>query len=151
MRFALVVSTFNRQITERLLEGAKDCLGQHGVRQSDIGVFKCPGAFELPQVANLLAAKGGWDAIVCLGAVIRGETPHFDYVAGQAAAGIQETALKHGLPVVFGVLTTNTVEQAEVRAGGPRGNKGWDAAVAAIEMASLFRTIRPKGRAVKKR
>ena len=148
---AIVVSTFNREITELLLAGAQECLVEHGASKRDIGVFRCPGAFELPQAANEIASQGGWDAIVCLGAVIRGETPHFDYIADQAAVGIQEMALKHRLPIVFGVLTTNTVEQAAARAGGPRGNKGWDAAITALEMMSLFKIIRSVRRPVKKR
>jgi len=144
MRIAIAVSSFHSDITEPLLNGAQECLRQHGGRESDFAVFRCPGAFELPQTANKLAEQKRWDAIVCLGAVIRGETPHFDYVASQAAAGIQETALKHGLPVIFGVLTTDTVQQATDRAGGNHGNKGWDAAVAAMEMIALFRDLKRK-------
>lgn len=141
VKIALVVSTFHEAITERLLSGAVDCLKEHGVEGAP--VFRCPGAFELPQVANRLALNGGWDAIVCLGAVIRGETPHFEYVASGAAAGIRETALRHGIPVIFGVLTTETMQQAEERAGGRLGNKGWDAAIAALEMSALFKMLKP--------
>lgn len=144
-RIALVVSSFNSGITEQLLSGARECLAEHGAT-GEPAVFHCPGAFELPLAADRLAAQGTWDAIVCLGAVIRGETPHFEYVAAQAAAGIQQTALKHGIPVIFGVLTTDTEEQARERAGGSRGNKGWDAAVAALEMISLFKSIRVASR-----
>lgn len=144
-RFAIVVSRFNVTITKRLLDGAIECLKKHGVRDEDVRVFPCPGAFELPQVANALCSKGGWDAIVCLGAVIRGETPHFEYVSSAAARGIQEVALKHSIPVAFGVLTTNTLRQATDRSGGRHGNKGWDAALAAIEMVEVFdRVIRRK-------
>jgi len=144
MHIAIAVSSFHSDITENLLNGAKECLRQHGARESDVAVFRCPGAFELPQAAARLAEQKRWDAIVCLGAVIRGETPHFDYVASQAAAGIQQTALKHGLPVVFGVLTTDTLQQATDRAGGKHGNKGWDAAVTAMEMIALFRDLKRK-------
>lgn len=144
MRVAIVVSSFHSDITETLLNGTQECLRQHGARESDLAVFRCPGAFELPQTANKLAEQKRWDAIVCLGAVIRGETPHFEYVASQSATGIQQTALKHGLPVIFGVLTTDTVQQAADRAGGKHGNKGWDAAIAAMEMIALFRALKRK-------
>jgi 6,7-dimethyl-8-ribityllumazine synthase len=144
-RFAVVVSRFNVRITKRLLDGAIDCLKKHGVREEDIRVYPCPGAFELPQVANALCSSGSWDAIVCLGAVIRGETPHFEYVSAAAARGIQQVALKHSLPVTFGVLTTDTPRQALERSGGRRGNKGWDAALAAMEMVEVF------GRVIKRR
>lgn len=144
MRVAIAVSAFHPDVTESLLKGAQECLRQHGGRESDVAVFRCPGAFELPQTANKLAEQKRWDAVVCLGAVIRGETPHFDYVASQAASGIQQTALKHSLPVIFGVLTTDTVQQAADRAGGKLGNKGWDAALTAIEMIALFRDLRRK-------
>ncbi len=105
-------------------------------------MFYCPGAFELPQVANRLAASRRWDAIICLGAVIRGETPHFEYISSETAQGIQDVALRSSVPVIFGVLTTNTEQQALERAGGKHGNKGWDAALAAIEMANLFRKLK---------
>jgi 6,7-dimethyl-8-ribityllumazine synthase len=143
-RIAVVASKFNSAITENLLAGAMECLQQ---KSSDVkvSVYRCPGAFELPQVAERLASGGRWDAIICLGAVIRGETPHFEYVAQQAAAGIQQTALRHGVPVIFGVLTTDNELQAKDRAGGRLGNKGWDAAVAAMEMITLFRSL-PKRR-----
>ncbi len=146
MRIAIVVSSFHTNITETLLNGAQECLRQHQARSSDVAVFRCPGAFELPQTAGKLAEQKRWDAIICLGAVIRGETPHFEYVAAQSAAGIQSTALKHGLPVIFGVLTTETVEQAVDRAGGKHGNKGWDAAIAAMEMVELFKALKEKSR-----
>ncbi len=142
LRFGIVVSRFHEDITLRLQEGAERCLKRHGVRREDVQVFSCPGAFELPQVANLLCEVGSYDAIICLGAVIRGETPHFEYVSSEAAHGIQEVALRHALPVSFGVLTTDTLDQAHDRAGGPQGNKGWDAAQASIEMATLFRKLK---------
>ncbi len=142
MRIAIAVSAFHADITEGLLNGAQECLRQHGSRESDTAVFRCPGAFELPQIASKLAEQKRWDAVICLGAVIRGETPHFDYVASQSAAGIQQAALKHGLPVIFGVLTTDTVQQAVDRAGGKHGNKGWDAALTAIEMIMLFKDLK---------
>lgn len=145
-RIALVVSSFNGDITAKLLAGALECLKQHGADDRTIGVFRCPGAFELPQVAAQLARTGSWDAVICLGAVIRGETPHFDYVAAQAAAGIQQTALTYGVPVMFGVLTTDTIQQAADRAGGKHGNKGWDAARAAIDMIAVYRSLNPRTR-----
>lgn len=144
MRVAIVVSSFHANITETLLNGAQECLRQHEARNSDVAIFRCPGAFELPQTAGKLAEQRRWDAIICLGAVIRGETPHFEYVAAQSAAGIQSTALKYGIPVIFGVLTTDTVQQAVDRAGGKHGNKGWDAAIAAVEMVALFNTLKQK-------
>lgn len=146
MRVAIVVSSFHSNITETLLNGAQECLRQHEARGIDVAVFRCPGAFELPQTAAKLAEQKRWDAVICLGAVIRGETPHFEYVAAQSAAGIQLTALKYGIPVIFGVLTTDTVQQAVDRAGGKHGNKGWDAAIAAMEMVALFRALKEKAK-----
>ncbi len=146
VRIAVVVSRFNAPVTRRLLEGAVNCLRAHRVRSTDTRVVVCPGAFELPQVASRLAVAGSWDAVVCLGAVIRGETPHFDYVCAESARGIQQVALTTGLPVVFGVLTTNTERQAMERSGGKYGNKGWDAVVTALEMISVFRSIRGRRR-----
>lgn len=143
-RFAIVVSRFHKEITDKLRHGAEACLSHHGVRREDIAVFPCPGAFELPQVANVLCASGVFDAVICLGAVVRGETPHFEYVSSEAARGIQNVALQHVLPVTFGVLTTDNLEQAHDRAGGRQGNKGWDAARAAVEMAQLYRKLRRK-------
>lgn len=139
-RFGLVVSDFHGDITGRLLEGARACLTHHGVPESHIVTYSCPGAFELPQVAEHLLKTGASDAVICLGAVIRGETPHFEYVSSAAAHGIEQVAIRHGKPVSFGVLTTNTVAQAKARAGGRHGNKGWDAALAALEMADLFQS-----------
>lgn len=144
MRFGIVVSRFHGGITKRLQQGAERYLVRHGVRREDVQVYSCPGAFELPQVANLLCEVGEFDAIICLGAVIRGETPHFEYVSSEAARGIQHVAIHHTRPVAFGVLTTDTLEQANARAGGSAGNKGLDAAQAALEMAILFRKLKRK-------
>ena len=144
-RFAIAVARFNEIITAQLLEGARDAFRRHGVSEEDVDVVWTPGAFELPLVARRLAASGEVEAVVCLGAVIRGETAHFDYVAGEAARGIQQVALETGIPCIFGVLTTETLEQALERAGGKHGNKGWDAAMSAMAMASLFDSL-PKDR-----
>jgi 6,7-dimethyl-8-ribityllumazine synthase len=137
-RFAIVAARFNEVITAKLLTAAVDCLSSHDVDGDDLDVAWVPGAFELPLAARALATTGTYDAVICLGAVIRGETPHFDLVAGQSAAGIRRVAEDTGVPVIFGVLTTETLDQAAERAGGAHGNKGWDAAMAAIEMASLL-------------
>lgn len=137
-RFAIVAARFNEVITAKLLTGAVDCLSSHDVDGDDLDVAWVPGAFELPLAARAFATTGAYDAVICLGAVIRGETPHFDIVAGQSAAGIRRVAEDTGVPVIFGVLTTETLDQAAERAGGAHGNKGWDAAMAAIEMASLL-------------
>ncbi len=137
-RFAIVAARFNEVITAKLLTGAVDCLSSHDVDGDDLDVAWVPGAYELPLVARAFAGDGTYDAVICLGAVIRGETPHFDLVAGQAAEGIRRAAEDTGVPVIFGVLTTDTIEQAVERAGGVHGNKGWDAAMAALEMASLL-------------
>jgi 6,7-dimethyl-8-ribityllumazine synthase len=145
LRIAIVVSRFNETMGRRLLDGATDCLRRHGVRDAAISVAWVPGAFELPVAAKRFAISGDVDAVVCLGTVIRGETPHFDYVAGSAATGILESGLDTGVPVAFGVLTTDTTDQAEARAGGKMGNKGFEAALAAIEMANLFAAL-PKPR-----
>jgi len=141
-RFALVVSRFNEYITKRLLEGALDCLLRHGAADDDLHLVKVPGAFELPYAAKRLAASHSYDAVIALGAVIRGATPHFEYVAGEAARGIAVASLETGVPIIFGVLTANTVEQAIDRAGGKGGNKGGEAALSAIEMASLFAQLK---------
>jgi len=141
MRIAVVVSRFNDFITERLLAGANDALLRHGVDEASITTVWTPGAFELPVVASRLASSAEYDAIICLGAVIRGATGHYDHVAGQAAAGIARAAYDNGLPVIFGVLTTDTTEQAIERAGVKAGNKGYEAAVAAIEMADLMHQL----------
>jgi 6,7-dimethyl-8-ribityllumazine synthase len=144
MRVALVVSKFNDHITARLLEGAVQCLDDHGVPEKKRKVVFCPGAFELPQVAQQLALQKKWDAIICLGAVIRGDTPHFEYVAAETAHGIQEVALHFSVPVVFGVLTTDNEQQALDRVGGTQGHKGRDAAMTALEMAALFKSLKRK-------
>lgn len=140
LKVALVASRFNAFIVEHLVQGAIDCLVRHGASADDITVVRCPGAFELPQVARRVAA-GSWDAVICLGCVIRGATPHFDYVAGESAKGIAQVAMQARPVVTFGVLTTDTIEQAIERAGTKSGNKGFDAALAAIEMVSLFRRL----------
>jgi 6,7-dimethyl-8-ribityllumazine synthase len=139
MRFGVVVARFNRDITEKLLEGAEAMLHKHDA--ADVTVAWVPGAYELPLVAKRLAGSGTVDAVVCLGAVIRGETAHFEYVAGEAAAGITRAALDTGVPVIFGVLTVDTREQALDRLGGKEGHKGEEAALTAIEMVSLFREL----------
>jgi 6,7-dimethyl-8-ribityllumazine synthase len=144
MRVALVVSKSNDHITARLLEGAVQCLDDHGVPEKKRKVVFCPGAFELPQVAQQLALQKKWDAIICLGAVIRGDTPHFEYVAAETAHGIQEVALHFSVPVVFGVLTTDNEQQALDRVGGTQGHKGRDAAMTALEMAALFKSLKRK-------
>lgn len=136
-RFGLVVARFNHFVTEPLLDGAVAALKEHGVGDGDITVTRVPGTFELPPVAARLARSGRFDAIIALGAVIRGGTPHFDYVANEAAKGTAEVAMRTGLPVAFGILTCDTVEQAVERAGEGASNKGWEAALAALEMADL--------------
>jgi 6,7-dimethyl-8-ribityllumazine synthase len=133
LNFAILVARFNSAITEKLLAGAREALTKAGAKSQE--VFYVPGAFELPFAAKKLAERGDFDAIVALGAVIRGDTPHFDYVAGEAARGLQQAALETGVPIAFGVLTTDNQEQAEARAGGAAGNKGFDAAMTAVEMA----------------
>lgn len=140
-KVGIAVARFNEIVTRRLLAGAVEGLRSHGVADEDIDVAWVPGAFELPVVARRLAASSTYDAVICLGAVIRGETTHFEHVAGQAATGIREATEATGVPVIFGVLTTDTLEQALARAGGDHGNKGWDAAIAALEMASLLDQI----------
>jgi 6,7-dimethyl-8-ribityllumazine synthase len=141
MRFAIVIARFNSFITDRLLSGCLDALRRSGASMENVELAKVPGSWEMPVVARQLASQKRFDAIICLGAVIRGDTPHFDYVAGQAAGGLAQIAAETGVPVAFGVLTTNTVEQAVDRAGAKSGNKGYDAAMTAIEMASLLRKL----------
>jgi 6,7-dimethyl-8-ribityllumazine synthase len=141
-RFAIVAGRFNDFIVKQLLEGAIDCLIRHGCKEDNIEIFKVPGAFEIPIMADKVLEDKKFDAVICLGAVIRGATPHFDHVANAASSGIAQTALKHGKPVIFGVLTTDNIEQAIERAGTKAGNKGWDSAMAAIEMADLFSKIK---------
>jgi len=141
-RFAIVVSRFNDFISSKLVEGAMDALKRHGATEENITLVRVPGAFEIPIAAKRLSMKGGYDAIICLGAVIRGATPHFDYVASEVAKGIAMVSLESNIPVTFGVLTTDNLEQAIERAGSKSGNKGWDAAMAAMEMASLFKNMK---------
>ena len=138
---AIVVSRFNEFVSSRLLQGAMEGLTAHGVQDQDVTVAWVPGAFEIPQTARRLAQRGGLDAIVCLGVVIRHETDHYHYIATEAARGIADVGREAGLPVAFGVLTTDTEEQAMERAGGKKGNKGYDAALTAIEMANLLRLV----------
>lgn len=144
MQVAIAVARFNSFITDRLLGGALDGLKRHGVAEEAITVVRVPGSWELPVTVKALAESGRYDAVICLGAVIRGETPHFDYVAGEAAKGIGQVQMATGVPVAFGVLTTNTLEQAIDRAGAKAGNKGFDAAATVIEMASVLKQIRGK-------
>jgi 6,7-dimethyl-8-ribityllumazine synthase len=144
-RLAIVVARFNELVTGKLVDGAVECLRAHGIDEDDLLVAWVPGAFELPLVSRRLAASGGFDAVICLGAVVRGETPHFDHVAGQAALGIRTAAVDTGVPVIFGVLTTDTLEQAIDRSGGKHGNKGWDAAMAALETASVLDQLPKEG------
>ena len=144
-RFAVVASRFNHFVVDRLVEGALDALVRHGADAKDVTVVRVPGAFELPLVVRRLAASKKVDAVIALGAVIRGATPHFDYVAGEAAKGIGAAAAASDVPIAFGVLTTETIEQAVERAGSKQGNKGWDAAVSAIEMVSLVRALADAG------
>jgi 6,7-dimethyl-8-ribityllumazine synthase len=140
-RFCLVVSRFNSFVVESLLAGAVDTLKRHGAEDADLTLVRVPGAFEMPVAIERLAAKGGYDAIVAIGAVIRGGTPHFEYVAGECVKGIAHVSLKHGIPVAFGVLTVDSIEQAIERAGTKAGNKGAEAALSAIEMVNLLRQI----------
>jgi len=141
LRFAIVVSRFNDFITGKLLDGAVDALIRHGAKDEDIDVVKVPGAFEIPLAAKKVAQKGAYHAVICLGTVIRGATPHFDYVAAEVSKGVASASLDTGVPIAFGVLTTDTIEQAVERAGTKSGNKGFDAAVTAIEMAQVFKKL----------
>ena len=141
-KFALVVSRFNEFISGKLLEGALDCLSRHKATDESITVFWVPGAFEIPLVASKLAQMEKYDAVICLGAVIRGATPHFDYVAAEVSKGIAQASFKHNKPVIFGVITSDSIEQAIERAGTKSGNKGWDAALSAIEMADLMTKVK---------
>ncbi|MBI5057172.1 MAG: 6,7-dimethyl-8-ribityllumazine synthase [Nitrospirae bacterium] len=141
LKFAIIVSRFNDFITGKLLDGAVDALIRHGALEKNIDIIKVPGAFELPLVAKKAAQKKSYDAVICLGTVIRGATPHFDYVAAEASKGIATASMETGVPIAFGVLTTDTIEQAVERAGTKSGNKGWDAAMVAIEMAQLLKKL----------
>lgn len=137
-RFGIVVARFNSLITNQLLEGALDCLKRHGAAEKDIEVAWVPGSFEIPGIANALAKSKKFSAVICLGALVRGATPHFDHIAAEATKGIAQVALETGVPTAYGVITADTLEQAIERAGTKAGNKGWDAALSAIEMADLF-------------
>jgi 6,7-dimethyl-8-ribityllumazine synthase len=140
-RYCLVVSRWNSYIVESLEKGAIDALKRHGAADTELGIVRVPGAFEMPLAIERIAAKGGWDAIIALGAVIRGGTPHFEYVAGECVKGMAQVSLKHGVPVAFGVLTVDSIEQAIERAGTKAGNKGAEAALSAIEMVDLLRQL----------
>lgn len=144
-RFALVVSRFNELVTERLAAGAKSCLLQHGAAEGDIDVIHVPGAWELPVAVRGVLRRGGYDGVVALGCVIRGETPHFDYVAGGAANGLASLAVESGVPIGLGLLTTDTMDQALARAGGKSGNKGWEAALGVLEMVGLLHALEGDG------
>ncbi|MBM7542941.1 6,7-dimethyl-8-ribityllumazine synthase [Amphibacillus cookii] len=141
LKVGIVVGRFNEFITSKLLSGAEDTLRRHGVQEQNISVAWVPGAFEIPLIAKKMAESGQYDAVITLGTVIRGSTPHFDYVCNEAAKGVSQVAMSSGLPVIFGVLTTETIEQAIERAGTKAGNKGAEAAVSAIEMANLIKTL----------
>jgi len=141
LKFGLVVSRFNEFITKKLLDGAQDALLRHGVNQEDIEIAWVPGSFEMPLIAKKLAQTKRYDAVICLGAVVRGGTPHFDYIAAEVTKGIAKVGLETGLPVIYGVITTDTLEQAIERSGTKAGNKGFEAAMSAIEMANLTRVI----------
>lgn len=142
LNIAIIQSRFNEYITDSLFKAAKDCLLENGLKEENLITLQVPGAFELPVAAEKLASAKKYDSIICLGAVIRGETPHFDYISRAVSQGIMNVSLKHSLPVIFGVLTTDTVEQAVNRSGEKAGNKGWDSALAAIEMANLIKEIK---------
>ena len=142
LRIAIVASRFNDDIVDGLLTGALECLGKHGVADDSVTIFRVPGAFEIPSVARMLIGRGGFDAIVTLGCLLRGETPHFDFISQQVTMELSRVAVDTGFPLTFGVITVNTREQAVARSSKGSGNKGWEAALAAIEMANLWRQIR---------
>jgi len=141
LTFGLIVSRFNNFLTDKLLEGAIDCLKRHGAEESKLSVAYVPGAFEIPYVASRMAKSGNYDAVVCLGALVRGDTPHFDYIANEASKGIARIALETDVPVIYGLVTADTLEQAIERSGTKAGNKGWDAAETAIEMVNLYKAF----------
>ncbi len=141
LKFGVVVSRFNEFFSKKLLEGAQDALRRHGVAETDVAVAWTPGSFEIPLIAQKMAASKQYDAVICLGAVIRGGTPHFDYIAAEVTKGIAKINLDTGVPVIYGVITTDTLEQAVERSGSKDGNKGFDAAVSAIEMANLVKAL----------
>ena len=142
IRFAIVVSRFNDFVSHRLLDGALDALKRHGASDDQIDIVKVPGAFEIPAMAKRLSSDSRFDCVICLGAVIRGATPHFEYISSQVARGIASVALESLIPIAFGVITCDTLEQAIERAGAKSGNKGWDAAVSAMEMVNLFKALK---------
>lgn len=144
-RFGIVISRFNNFITERLLDGTVDALVRHGVKESDIDIAKVPGAFEIPSLAKRMAQSKKVNAVICLGAIIRGDTPHFEYIAAEVSKGIAAVDMNYDIPVIFGILTTETIEQAIERAGTKSGNKGWDAALAALEMVNLYKLVDKNG------
>ncbi|MEW6109244.1 MAG: 6,7-dimethyl-8-ribityllumazine synthase [Nitrospirota bacterium] len=141
LKFAIVVSRFNDFITSKLLDGAVDALLRHGAKEEDIDVVKVPGSFEVPLIAKKMASKGSYNALICLGTVIRGATPHFEYVASEVSKGIASASLETGVPIAFGIITSDTIEQAVERAGTKSGNKGFDAAITAIEMAQVLKKL----------
>lgn len=141
LKVGLVVSRFNNFLTDKLVDGALDCLVRHGADIKKQTVARVPGSFEIPPAAARMAESGKFDAVICLGAVIRGDTPHFDYIANEVSKGVAKLGMDHKIPVIFGVITTDTLEQAIERAGTKAGNKGWDAAMAAIEMVNLYQAI----------
>jgi 6,7-dimethyl-8-ribityllumazine synthase len=141
LKFGIVISRFNEFITGKLLEGAMDSLLRHGAREEDIDVIKVPGSFEIPVIAKRIASKGIYNAVICLGTVIRGATPHFEFIAAEVSKGIASASMETGVPIAFGIITCDTIEQAVERAGTKSGNKGWDAALTAIEMAQLVKKL----------
>ena len=141
IKFGIVVSRFNDFITSKLLDGARDALLRHGAKEEDIDVIRVPGSFEIPMVAKKMALKGAYNAIICLGTIIRGATPHFEYIAAEASKGIASASMETGVPIAFGIITSDSIEQAVERAGTKRGNKGWDAAMTAIEMVQLLKKL----------
>ena len=141
IKFGIVVSRFNDFITSKLLDGARDALLRHGAKEEDIDVIRVPGSFEIPMVAKKMALKGAYNAIICLGTIIRGATPHFEYIAAEASKGIASASMETGVPIAFGIITSDSIEQAVERAGTKSGNKGWDAAMTAIEMVQLLKKL----------
>ncbi len=141
LKFGIIVGRFNEFIANRLLEGALDALTRHGAQEGDIEIAYVPGSFEIPLAAKRMAESGRFDAVICLGALIRGDTPHFDFIASESTKGVAKVGLDAGLPVIYGIITADTIEQAIERAGSKAGNKGWQAAVSAIEMANLVRSL----------
>lgn len=141
IKFGIVMSRFNDFITSKLLDGARDALLRHGAKEEDIDVIRVPGSFEIPMVAKKMALKGAYNAIICLGTIIRGATPHFEYIAAEASKGIASASMETGVPIAFGIITSDSIEQAVERAGTKSGNKGWDAAMTAIEMVQLLKKL----------